>query len=150
MIIDGKAVAARVRAEVAEQVAQLKTRGVATGLTVVRVGEDPASAVYVRNKIKACAETGIVSVEHHLRDTTTQAELLALVARLNADPAVHGILVQLPLPKQIQEQAVLEAISPAKDADGFHPFNVGCLWTCLLYTSPSPRDRQKSRMPSSA
>ena len=129
MIIDGKAVAARVRAEVAARVAELKTRGVAPGLTVVRVGEDPASAVYVRNKIKACAEVGMVSVEHHLPDTTTQAELVALIGRLNADPAVHGILVQLPLPKQIAEQAVLEAISPAKDADGFHPFNVGCLWT---------------------
>jgi methylenetetrahydrofolate dehydrogenase (NADP+)/methenyltetrahydrofolate cyclohydrolase len=129
MIIDGKAIAARVRAEVAEQVAGLKQQGVATGLTVVRVGDDPASAVYVRNKIKACAETGIVSTEHHLADTTSQADLLALIARLNADPAVHGILVQLPLPKQITEQAVLEAISPLKDADGFHPFNVGCLWT---------------------
>jgi methylenetetrahydrofolate dehydrogenase (NADP+)/methenyltetrahydrofolate cyclohydrolase len=129
MIIDGKAVAARVRAEVAARVAALKGRGVATGLTVVRVGDDPASAVYVRGKRKACDEAGIVSVEHHLPAATSQAELLALVARLNADPAVHGILVQLPLPKQIDEQVVLEAISPAKDADGFHPFNVGCLWT---------------------
>jgi methylenetetrahydrofolate dehydrogenase (NADP+)/methenyltetrahydrofolate cyclohydrolase len=129
MIIDGKAVAARVRAEVAARVAGLKARGVATGLTVVRVGDDPASAIYVRGKRKACDEAGIVSVEHHLPAATSQAELLALVARLNADPAVHGILVQLPLPKQIDEQVVLEAISPAKDADGFHPFNVGCLWT---------------------
>jgi methylenetetrahydrofolate dehydrogenase (NADP+)/methenyltetrahydrofolate cyclohydrolase len=135
MIIDGKAVAARVRAEVAAQVAALKQRGVSTGLTVVRVGEDPASAVYVRNKIKACAETGIASTEHHLPDSTSQAELLALIGRLNADPAVHGILVQLPLPRQIAEQAVLEAISPSKDADGFHPFNVGCLWT----GTPAPR-----------
>ncbi len=135
MIIDGKAIAAQVRAEVAKDAAELKARGIAVGLTVVRVGDDPASAVYVRNKIKACAETGIVSVEHHLPDTTTQAELLALIARLNADRAVHGILVQLPLPKQIAEQAVLEAISPAKDADGFHPFNVGCLWT----GKPAPR-----------
>ncbi len=135
MIIDGKAVAARVRAEVAEKVADLKKKGVATGLTVVRVGEDPASAVYVRNKIKACAEVGIVSTEHHPDASITQAELLALIARLNADPAVHGILVQLPLPKQISEQVILEAISPAKDADGFHPFNVGCLWT----GKPAPR-----------
>jgi methylenetetrahydrofolate dehydrogenase (NADP+)/methenyltetrahydrofolate cyclohydrolase len=135
MIIDGKAVAARVRGEVAARVADLKSRGVAAGLTVVRVGEDPASAVYVRNKLKACAEVGMVSVEHHLPDTTGQAELMALIGRLNADPAVHGILVQLPLPKQISEQAVLEAISPAKDADGFHPFNVGCLWT----GKPAPR-----------
>jgi methylenetetrahydrofolate dehydrogenase (NADP+)/methenyltetrahydrofolate cyclohydrolase len=135
MIIDGKAVAARVRAEVASKVAALRARGVATGLTVVRVGEDPASAIYVRGKRKACDEAGIVSVEHHLPATTTQVELLALVARLNADPAVHGILVQLPLPRQIDEQLVLEAISPAKDADGFHPFNVGCLWT----GKPGPR-----------
>jgi methylenetetrahydrofolate dehydrogenase (NADP+) / methenyltetrahydrofolate cyclohydrolase len=135
MIIDGKAVAARVRADVAEQVAALKLKGVATGLTVVRVGDDPASAVYVRNKIKACAETGIISTEHHLPDTTTQAELLALIGTLNDDPAVHGILVQLPLPKQIAEHAVLVAISPDKDADGFHPFNVGCLWT----GKPAPR-----------
>jgi methylenetetrahydrofolate dehydrogenase (NADP+) / methenyltetrahydrofolate cyclohydrolase len=135
MIIDGKAVAARVRAEVAQRVAALKAKGLSTGLTVVRVGDDPASAVYVRNKIKACAETGILSTEHHLPATASQDELLALVARLNADGLVHGILVQLPLPKQISEQAVLEAISPAKDADGFHPFNVGCLWT----GKPAPR-----------
>jgi methylenetetrahydrofolate dehydrogenase (NADP+)/methenyltetrahydrofolate cyclohydrolase len=135
MIIDGKAVAARVRAEVAEQVKALAARGVKTGLTVVRVGDDPASAIYVRGKRKACDEVGIASVEHHLPATTTQAELLALVARLNADPSVHGILVQLPLPKQIDEHVVLDAISPAKDADGFHPFNVGCLWT----GKPGPR-----------
>jgi len=135
MIIDGKAIAAQVRAEVARDVSELRTRGIAVGLTVVRVGEDPASAVYVRNKIKACAEVGIVSTEHHPDATIPQAELLALIARLNADPAVHGILVQLPLPKQISEQVVLEAISPRKDADGFHPFNVGCLWT----GKPAPR-----------
>jgi methylenetetrahydrofolate dehydrogenase (NADP+)/methenyltetrahydrofolate cyclohydrolase len=135
MIIDGKAVAARVRAEVTSRVAELKARGVATGLTVVRVGDDPASAIYVRGKRKACDEAGIVSVEHHLPATTSQAELLALIGRLNADPSVHGILVQLPLPKQIDEQVILETISPAKDADGFHPFNVGCLWT----GKPAPR-----------
>jgi methylenetetrahydrofolate dehydrogenase (NADP+)/methenyltetrahydrofolate cyclohydrolase len=136
MIIDGKAVAARVRAEVAERVQALKqARGVTAGLTVVRVGDDPASAIYVRGKRKACDEAGMLSVEHHLPDTTTQAELMALVARLNADPSCHGILVQLPLPRQIDEQAVLEAITPAKDADGFHPFNVGCLWT----GKPAPR-----------
>jgi methylenetetrahydrofolate dehydrogenase (NADP+)/methenyltetrahydrofolate cyclohydrolase len=127
MIIDGKLVAAKVKAEVAEAVKDLKARGVATGLTVVRVGDDPASEVYVRGKRRDCEEVGITSVEHHLPATTTQAELLALVARLNADPAVHGILVQLPLPKHVDERAVLEAISPAKDADGFHPYNVGAL-----------------------
>lgn len=130
MIIDGKLIAAQVRAEVALKVEKLKKeKGIHTGLTVVRVGDDPASAIYVRGKRKDCDETGINSVEHHLSDDTTQAELLALIARLNADPTCHGILVQLPVPKQIDEQAILEAISPAKDADGFHPFNVGCLWT---------------------
>ncbi|HSN14273.1 MAG TPA: bifunctional methylenetetrahydrofolate dehydrogenase/methenyltetrahydrofolate cyclohydrolase FolD [Anaeromyxobacteraceae bacterium] len=136
MIIDGKLIAAQVRAEVAQKVARLKQeKGIHTGLTVVRVGEDPASAIYVRGKRKACDEVGINSVEHHLAADTTQAELLALIGRLNADPACHGILVQLPLPKQIDEQTILEAISPSKDADGFHPFNVGCLWT----GKPAPR-----------
>jgi methylenetetrahydrofolate dehydrogenase (NADP+)/methenyltetrahydrofolate cyclohydrolase len=130
MIIDGKQIAAQVRAEVAQKVAKLKQEtGIHTGLTVVRVGDDPASATYVRGKRKACDEAGINSVEHHLGADTTQAELLALIARLNADPTCHGILVQLPLPKQITEQVILEAIDPSKDADGFHPFNVGCLWT---------------------
>jgi methylenetetrahydrofolate dehydrogenase (NADP+) / methenyltetrahydrofolate cyclohydrolase len=127
MIMDGKQLAAKVRAEVAQRVSALKARGIATGLTVVRVGEDPSSAIYVRGKRRDCDEVGITSVEHHLPQGTTQAELLALVARLNQDPSVHGILVQLPLPDQIDEQAILDAISPAKDADGFHPFNVGGL-----------------------
>ena len=135
MIIDGKAIAAQVRAEVAKAVQELKGRGVTPGLTVVRVGEDPASAIYVRGKRKACDEVGIHSVEHHLPATTGQAELMALVRRLDADPSVHGILVQLPLPDHIDEEPVLEAIDPAKDADGFHPFNVGCLWT----GKPAPR-----------
>jgi methylenetetrahydrofolate dehydrogenase (NADP+)/methenyltetrahydrofolate cyclohydrolase len=126
-LIDGKVLAAKVRAEVAQRVLALKARGVVTGLTVVRVGDDPGSEVYVRGKRKDCDEVGIVSVEHHLPAETTEAELLALVARLNADPAVHGILVQLPLPEHIDDQRVIEAISPAKDADGFHPFNVGAL-----------------------
>src|SRR5512143_3539813 len=127
MIIDGKAIAAKVKSEVAVAVQDLAARGVATGLTVVRVGDDPASAIYVRGKRKDCEEVGIHSVEHHLPATTPQAELLALIGRLNADPTVHGILVQLPLPKHVDERAVLDAISPAKDADGFHPFNVGAL-----------------------
>ncbi|MFO0584294.1 MAG: bifunctional methylenetetrahydrofolate dehydrogenase/methenyltetrahydrofolate cyclohydrolase FolD [Anaeromyxobacter sp.] len=127
MIIDGKIIAAKVRAEVAERVKAMKARGISPGLTVVRVGDDPASEVYVRGKRRDCEEVGIHSVEHHLAATTTQAELLSLVHRLNADPAVHGILVQLPLPKGLDERAVLDAISPAKDADGFHPFNVGAL-----------------------
>lgn len=129
MIIDGKRIAAKVRGEVAERVRQLRARGVVPGLTVVRVGEDPASAIYVRGKRKACEEVGIQSAEHHLPATTTQGELMELVARLNADPSVHGILVQLPLPDQIDEDPILDAVDPRKDADGFHPFNVGCLWT---------------------
>jgi len=134
-IIDGKAVAAQVRSEVASGVNELARRGVVPGLTVVRVGDDPASAIYVRGKRKDSEEVGFRSVEHHLPATTTQAELLALVARLNADEAVHGILVQLPLPKGIEERAVLEAIDPRKDADGFHPYNVGALSIGL----PGPR-----------
>ena len=129
MIIDGKRIAAKVRGEVAERVRQLRARGVVPGLTVVRVGEDPASAIYVRGKRKACEEVGIQSAEHHLPATATQGELMELVARLNADPSVHGILVQLPLPDQIDEDPILDAVDPRKDADGFHPFNVGCLWT---------------------
>src|SRR5512139_2593398 len=129
MIIDGKAIAAKVRGEVAQAVKELQAKGIAPGLTVVRVGDDPASAIYVRGKRKACEEVGIRSEEHHLPASTSQAELLALVGRLDADPSVHGILVQLPLPDQIDEDLVLEAVDPRKDADGFHPFNVGCLWS---------------------
>jgi methylenetetrahydrofolate dehydrogenase (NADP+)/methenyltetrahydrofolate cyclohydrolase len=127
MILDGKQLAAKVKAEVAEKVSALKARGVATGLTVVRVGDDPGSAIYVRGKRRDSEEVGIASVEHHLPATTSQDELLALVDRLNRDPSVHGILVQLPLPDHLDDQAVLNAISPVKDADGFHPFNVGAL-----------------------
>jgi methylenetetrahydrofolate dehydrogenase (NADP+)/methenyltetrahydrofolate cyclohydrolase len=135
MIIDGKLVAAKVRAEVAEQVKELSRKGLVPGLTVVRVGDDPASAVYVRGKRKACEEVGMRSVEHHLDASTSEADLLALIARLNVDPETHGILVQLPLPKHIDESKVLDAISPAKDADGFHPSNVGALWL----GKPAPR-----------
>jgi methylenetetrahydrofolate dehydrogenase (NADP+)/methenyltetrahydrofolate cyclohydrolase len=127
MIIDGKAIAAKVRGEVAQAVRDLASTGLRPGLTVVRVGDDPASAIYVRGKRKDCEEVGIHSTEHHLPATTSQRELMALVARLNADREVHGILVQLPLPKHLDERAVLDAIDPGKDADGFHPFNVGAL-----------------------
>ena len=126
-IIDGKAVSAQVRSEVAKEVQELARRGIVPGLTVVRVGDDPASAVYVRGKRKDSEEVGFRSVEHHLPVTATQAELLRLIRELNADAAVHGILVQLPLPKGIDDRAVLEAIDPRKDADGFHPYNVGAL-----------------------
>ncbi|HWE22050.1 MAG TPA: bifunctional methylenetetrahydrofolate dehydrogenase/methenyltetrahydrofolate cyclohydrolase FolD [Hyphomicrobiaceae bacterium] len=127
-IIDGKAIAGHVRGEVAARVAELVARGrPVPGLAVVLVGEDPASEVYVRNKARATREVGMVSVEHRLPASTTEAELLALIAELNGRGDVHGILVQLPLPKHIEAGRVIEAIDPAKDVDGFHPINVGRL-----------------------
>lgn len=127
-LMDGKAFAARVRGEIAVAVAQLKqAHGLTPGLAVVLVGDDPASQVYVRNKGLACREAGIASFERLLPSTTSQAELLAHVARLNADPAVHGILVQLPLPAHMDAQGVINAIDPAKDVDGFHVINAGRL-----------------------
>ena len=129
-IIDGKVFAEGLRGRLATEVAALKAQhGFAPGLAVVLVGEDPASQVYVRNKAKQTSEVGMASFEHKLDKETGQAELLALVERLNADPAVNGILVQLPLPKQIDPQAVLDAIDPAKDVDGFHVVNAGKLAT---------------------
>ena len=128
-IIDGKAFAARVRAQVAEHVAALKGQGITPGLAVVLVGEDPASEVYVRNKGKQTVEVGMTSFEHKLPADTSEAELLALVARLNADPGVHGILVQLPLPGHLNSDLVINAIDPAKGVDGFHISNVGLLGT---------------------
>ncbi|TMV94792.1 bifunctional methylenetetrahydrofolate dehydrogenase/methenyltetrahydrofolate cyclohydrolase FolD [Thioclava sp. BHET1] len=129
-IIDGKAFAAGVREKVAGHVARLREEhGIKPGLAVVLVGEDPASEVYVRNKGKQTLEAGMNSYEHKLPDTTPEADLLALVARLNADPAVHGILVQLPLPDHIDAEKVINAIEPAKDVDGFHILNVGLLGT---------------------
>ena len=127
-IIDGKAIAAKVRADVAADVARMKAQhGFAPGLAVVLVGEDPASKVYVRNKAEQTVEVGMQSFEHKLPEETTEAALLDLVARLNRDPAVHGILVQMPLPKHIDSVRVLDSIDPAKDVDGFHPVNVGKL-----------------------
>ena len=129
-IIDGKAFAADVRARVADQVAKLKAvQGITPGLAVVLVGEDPASEVYVRNKGKSTIEVGMNSYEHKLDADTSEAELLALIDRLNNDPAVHGILVQLPLPRHLNSDLVINSISPAKDADGFHISNVGLLGT---------------------
>jgi methylenetetrahydrofolate dehydrogenase (NADP+) / methenyltetrahydrofolate cyclohydrolase len=129
-IIDGKVFAEGLRGRLATEVAALKAQhGFVPGLAVVLVGEDPASQVYVRNKAKQTSEVGMASFEHKLGKETGQAELLALVERLNADPAVNGILVQLPLPKQIDPQAVLDAIDPAKDVDGFHVVNAGKLAT---------------------
>lgn len=127
-LIDGKTIAASLRAEVAKGVAALKAqRGITAGLAVVLVGEDPASAVYVRNKAKACAEAGITSFEIHLPATTTQAQLIAQVEALNARADVHGILVQLPLPAHIDAEAVIHTIDPRKDVDGFHILNAGKL-----------------------
>jgi methylenetetrahydrofolate dehydrogenase (NADP+)/methenyltetrahydrofolate cyclohydrolase len=129
-IIDGKAFAEGLRRRVGDAAAALKERhGLVPGLAVVLVGEDPASQVYVRNKGKQTEEAGMNSFEHRLPKETSQAELLDLVHRLNEDPAVHGILVQLPLPKQIDPQAVINAIDPDKDVDGFHVVNAGRLAT---------------------
>src|SRR3954468_8366165 len=136
-IIDGKAIAADLRARVAGEVARLKRdHNIEPGLAAVLVGENPASAVYVRSKAKQTVEAGMKSFEHKLPETTSESELLALVQKLNGDPAVHGILVQLPLPKQIDSQKVLNAVDPAKDVDGFHPVNVGRLATGLPALTP--------------
>lgn len=126
-LIDGKAIGQTIRAEVAEAVAALAPRGIVPGLAVVLVGEDPASQVYVRSKGRACREAGMHSETVRLPAETTQAELLAVIDRLNADPAIHGMLVQLPLPPQLDSEQVLRRIDPAKDVDGFHPVNVGKL-----------------------
>jgi len=127
-IIDGKAAADALRSRVAAGVDALReATGVQPGLAVVLVGEDPASQVYVRSKARQTVEAGMASFEHRLPETASEAEVLALVARLNGDPAVHGVLVQLPLPAQIDSGRVIEAIDPAKDVDGFHPVNVGRL-----------------------
>lgn len=128
-VIDGKAFAARVRGQVAEHVAGLKARGIVPGLAVVLVGEDPASNVYVTAKGKQTVEVGMASFEHRLPADTPEAELLALIDRLNADAAVHGILVQLPLPGHMDAAKVINALDPAKDVDGFHILNVGLLGT---------------------
>jgi methylenetetrahydrofolate dehydrogenase (NADP+) / methenyltetrahydrofolate cyclohydrolase len=128
-VLDGKAIAAEVRAAQKLEAEKLIARGIKPALAVVLVGEDPASQVYVRNKTKACEEAGLAVFDHKLGKDTSEAELLALVQTLNADRRVHGILVQLPLPKQINEGRIVEAIAPDKDVDGFHTDNVGRLWT---------------------
>ena len=127
-IIDGKKVSEHIRAQIADGVEKLKSEtGVTPGLAAVLVGDDPASEIYVRNKRKACANAGMYSEEHKLPAETTEQELLNLVDRLNNDPKIHGILVQLPLPDHINETKVLRAVTPLKDVDGFHPYNVGLL-----------------------
>ena len=124
-IIDGKAVSASVKEAVAQETAALKKKGITVGLAVVIVGDNPASRVYVNNKKKACAACGIDSFEYALPEETAEKELLDLVEKLNGDPKVNGILVQLPLPRQIDEHKVIAAISPTKDVDAFHAVNVG-------------------------
>ena len=124
-IIDGKQISAAVRSEVAEEVKKLNNKGITVTLAVILVGDDPASQIYVRNKEKACADVGIVSKKYLLPTQTSQNELLDLISELNDDSAVNGILVQMPLPKGLDEKAVIEAIHPEKDVDAFHPINVG-------------------------
>ena len=139
-LIDGKAIAQKLRAEVAVRVAKLQAQGVKPGLAVVLVGDDPASQVYVRNKVQACHDTGVFSVLEKYPASMTEAALLARVAALNNDPAIHGILVQMPLPKHIDAHKVIETIAPAKDVDGFHVVSAGALmtgtpgfWSCTPY-----------------
>lgn len=127
MIIDGKVISNQVKEKLKSEVAALTAQGTRPGLAVILVGEDPASQVYVRNKEKACDNLGIYSEVHRLPEATTQEELLALIEKLNATSDIHGILVQMPLPKHISEQAVIETISAEKDVDGFHPINMGKL-----------------------
>jgi methylenetetrahydrofolate dehydrogenase (NADP+)/methenyltetrahydrofolate cyclohydrolase len=139
-IIDGNALAAHTRADVARRTTILTNRGMTPGLAVVLVGENPASQVYVRNKVKACADAGLHSVLERYPATMTEAELLARIDALNGDPSIHGILVQLPVPAHIDAHKVIEAISPAKDVDGFHVSSAGALmvgqpgfWPCTPY-----------------
>ncbi len=124
-VISGKEVSAKVREEVRRECEALKEEGITPGLAVIIVGDDPASRVYVNNKKKACAEVGFVSEEYALPAETTQQELMELIAKLNEDDRINGILCQLPLPRHLDEKEVINAISPAKDVDAFHPFNVG-------------------------
>lgn len=139
-LIDGNALSKQLRAEVAQRAAALRARGITPGLAVVLVGENPASQVYVRNKVKACEDNGLHSVLEQYPATLSEADLLARVEALNNDPAIHGILVQLPLPAHIDAQKVIESISPAKDVDGFHVASAGALmvgqpgfWPCTPY-----------------
>ncbi|MCI5621469.1 MAG: bifunctional methylenetetrahydrofolate dehydrogenase/methenyltetrahydrofolate cyclohydrolase FolD [Lachnospiraceae bacterium] len=127
-IIDGKRISTEIKDELREKVAKLKEQGITGALAVIQVGADPASCVYVRNKKRACEYIGIESLSYELPETTTEKELLDLIDKLNADDHVKGILVQLPLPSHIDENAVIKSIAPSKDVDGFHPENVGALF----------------------
>ncbi|OGA91287.1 MAG: bifunctional methylenetetrahydrofolate dehydrogenase/methenyltetrahydrofolate cyclohydrolase [Betaproteobacteria bacterium RIFCSPLOWO2_12_FULL_66_14] len=126
-ILDGKSLAAQIRSGVKQEVARLAQRGIRPGLAVMLAGDDPASKVYVRNKVRACEETGVASQLFAYPSSVTQDELLSRIDALNRDPAVHGILVQLPLPRQVDALRVLDAVSPEKDVDGFHDVNLGAL-----------------------
>lgn len=130
-LIDGKLISTQIKDELKEEVTQLREQGITPCLTVIQVGNDPASSVYVNNKKKACAYIGIESLSYELEDGVTQEELLGIIEELNQNEMVHGILVQLPLPRHIDENAVIEAIAPSKDVDGFHPETVGnmCIGT---------------------
>ena len=151
-VIDGKVIAAKVRSDVAADVARLKAEhGFVPGLAVVLVGEDPASKVYVRNKAQQTVEVGMQSFEHKLAEDTPEEVVLDLVRKLNADPAVNGILVQMPLPKHMDSNKVLELIDPLKDVDGFHPMNVGRLSIgerALAPCTPASTSRSRRGMPS--
>ncbi len=127
-LIDGKAISKQIKDELKEEAAKLKEQGITACLAVIQVGKDPASCVYVNNKKKACAYVGIESRAYELEESVTEQELIHLVEELNADPSVNGILVQLPLPKHIDEDRIIQTISPEKDVDGFHPVSVGNLW----------------------
>jgi methylenetetrahydrofolate dehydrogenase (NADP+)/methenyltetrahydrofolate cyclohydrolase len=138
-IIDGKQIAKDIREELKQKIVALKARGIRPGLGVILVGDDPASASYVTAKEKACEEAGIFSDDHRLPADTPQADVIALIERMNEDPRIHGILVQLPLPRHISESAALRAVSPEKDVDGFHPVNVGKMMLgekCFLPCTP--------------
>lgn len=135
-ILDGKKMSAEIRAAIKEKVVLLKEKGIVPGLAVILVGDNPASKVYVGQKEKGCLEAGFASFLHRLPETTSQEELLALIDKLNADKTVHGILVQLPLPRQIDPDTVLSAIRPEKDVDGFHPVNIGRLVAGLPASEP--------------
>lgn len=130
-VIDGKAVAERLKTQIASDVSALKAQGKSVGLAVILVGDDPASHIYVRNKILACEKTGIISTEHRLPADVSAADLLKVIDQLNKDPAIHGILLQLPLPAHLDENTMVLAISPDKDVDGLHPVNAGRLMAGL-------------------
>ena len=140
-LIDGKVLAQEIREGIAKEVTDLHARtGVRPGLAAILVGDDPASHIYVKNKKKACDTAGIYVDEHQLSASTTQSELLALIGKMNTDPKIHGILVQLPLPKQIDSKVILDAVLPQKDVDGFHPYNIGRLVEGMaLFTPCTPK-----------